>query len=677
MIPLTPSPRLARGFLLALATAGLAFAQTLPTAKALAAEMGMGWNLGNTMELINVQPIPTSRALFDSVKAAGFKTVRIPAAWDMHADKNTYVIDPAWMAQVKKVVDFAIAADLYVMLNIHWDGGWVEGKIDSAATRPAMKAVMYAKQGAYWKQIATTFKDYDKRLLFASANEPGVDKQENLPILMGLHQIFVDTVRATGGNNASRTLILPGPSTSFEHTADWITALPTDKIADRLMVEAHFYPYQFCLMSQPAYDWGPEPAYPFFYWGQQYHSTTDAIHNPKWGEESYVDSQFNLMKPKFLDKNIPVLVGEFGAMKRLSPTGDNLRLAILSRRHFYNYVTKAALSRGMIPVAWDAGGKGDGTMTVFERNQPKEGAIYDLGLLNAMRKGAGQSALPGDTTSDYTVLTGENAMRVLYSAKDSGFATINLGVVKGDMTAVDSVLVRAYFKGTTSYDSAGTAKYGFASMSVVTMSKNWTWREGSLGQLAFDEWKTYSIPVAADTSVKGALVPADRAKIDFFALQAYSKGYRGAIYVDWIGFKSKTGTVETHYTFNEKAPEEGSGNVEAIKLVPVASVDADEEWKTATTSMWGSVSIGPRRVGQRYDFQVTTTKDAIRATFTSEGTSRATAILRDLQGRTLWSRTFEAKAGNNTMDIPRLHHGAAFLHIRQGARERVGKVYLP
>jgi endoglucanase len=103
----------------------LAFTSTwaadLPTAKVIAQEMGVGWNLGNTMELINVQPVP-SKALFDSVKAAGFKTVRIPAAWSMHANQTTHVIDPSWMAQVKKVVDDAIASNLYVMLNIHWDG---------------------------------------------------------------------------------------------------------------------------------------------------------------------------------------------------------------------------------------------------------------------------------------------------------------------------------------------------------------------------------------------------------------------------------------------------------------------------------------------------------------------------------------------------------------------------
>jgi len=641
----------------------------LPTAKSIATEMGVGWNLGNTLELIGVQPIPT-KALIDSVKKAGFKTIRIPAAWNLHADQATHAIDPAWMAQVKTVVDYAIQDSLFVVLNIHWDGGWLEGKIDSAASSPGILATMRAKQGAYWKQIAKTFRDYDRHLLFASANEPGVDDQANLGILMAIHQIFVDTVRATGGNNASRTLILQGPSTSFEHSADWITTLPTDRIADRFMVEAHFYPYQFCLMSQDA-SWGK----PFYYWGKGYRSATDPTHNPTWGEEAYVDSQFNLMKPKFLNRNIPVLVGEFGALKRLTPTGDNLRLSLLSRRHFYNYVMKAALSRGMIPVAWDAGGKGDGTMTIFDRRN--EGAIYDLGLLNAIRDAAGLAKLPGDTTSDYQVATGANAMRLLYSAKDSGFGQVNLGVAKGDMTSCDTVLVRAYVKGSTRYDSAGVAKSGYASLSLVTMSKGWTWREASLGKLTFDGWNTYAVPVSSNTADAGALVPADRAAIDFFALQAYSHGYRGAIYVDWIAFKSRGGATDTVYKFDEKAPEEGTGNIDGIKLVPVASVAGDLEWTTATSTRWTTTAIHERRPDRDLAIGTVATREGILASWSALSTGTALVTIKDPQGRTLWSRSVSVQAGRNSLTIPSLRHGIALVEIRQDGAFRSAKIGIP
>jgi len=405
-------------------------------------------------------------------------------------------------------------------------------------------------------------------------------------------------VRATGGNNASRSLILQGPSTSFEHSADWITNLPTDKIADRFMVEAHFYPYQYCLMSQPA-NWGTM-AYPFYYWGKGNHSTTDLIHNPSWGEEAYVDSQFNLMKPKFLSKSIPVLVGEFGAMKRMTLTGDSLRLSILGRRHFYNYVVKSALDKGMIPVLWDAGGKGDGTMTVFDRT--KDGAVYDLGLLNAVRSAAGLSKLPGDT-SEWILPTGNSSMRILYSAKDSLFGQVALSVTKPDMSNCDTVLVRAYVKGTSSYDSAGVAKFGYISLSLVTMSKSWTWREAGLGKLTMDGWKTYAIPVASSSSDSSTLVPADRSAIDFLGLQAYSKAFRGAIYVDWIAYKSKGGSADTVYGFNQSVPEKGTGNVETVSLFSTDAVASDVEWTTATTgykTTTGIADLAKARNGLRH-----------------------------------------------------------------------------
>jgi hypothetical protein len=666
-----------RATAVALIAVGASFSATLPTAKSIAAEMGAGWNLGNTLELSNVQPIPT-KALFDSVKAAGFKTVRIPAAWDSHADQTTHVINTDWMAQVKTVVDYAIQDSLFVVLNIHWDGGWVEGKIDSAASRPAMKATMYAKQGAYWRQIATTFKDYDRHLLFASANEPSVDTQKNLSVLMGLHQIFIDTVRATGGNNATRALILQGPSTSIDHSVDWVTTalFPTDPTTTekRLMWEVHFYPYQFCLMSQDA-DWGK----PFYYWGKGYHSTTDQAHNPTWGEESYVDSQFNRVKTKFVDQGIPVLVGEFGALKRLTLTGDSLKLHILSRRHFYNYIVNSAVSKGLIPIAWDAGGTGDGSMSVFRRSNT-EGAIYDLGLLNAIRNGDGLSKLAGDTTSDYTVATGANAMKILYSALDSMGGQVNPGVAKANISAYDSIVVRAFVNGNTSYDSAGT-RSGYLSLSLVTMSydavskKDWTWREKSLGALTMDGWKNYSIPLSKDTTNTTALVPADPTNIEFFALQAYSKAYNGTIYVDYIVFKTKSGTSDTLYTFDQKAPETFYKDVVSVSLIPVANVAADQEWKTATKA-YRTTSIHATAADRR-TLGIAAANGMIRASFQADGQAPAMAELMNVQGRTIWSRSFVTVPGTNELEIPNQQSGFAILRIRQTSSDLVGKVYCP
>ncbi|MGD9202491.1 MAG: cellulase family glycosylhydrolase [Chitinispirillia bacterium] len=384
-------------------TAVLAFSQNLPTAGSIAKEMGVAWNIGNTMEVPNNptawgNPIPTTK-LIDAVKTGGFKTVRIPCAWDSHADQSTLTIDSKWLEQVKKVVDYCIKNGLYVIINSHWDGGWLEHNV-----KPEKSAEVNKKQGAYWKQIATFFRDYDHHLLFAGANEPAVQDPYGTPfdadrmvVLNSYHQAFIDAVRTTGGNNASRTLIIQGPRTDIELTNKVMTKLPTDKITDRLMAEVHFYPYQFALMENDA-DWGKV----FYYWGKENHSTTDTERNPTWGEESYVDSLFGLMKKQFVDKGIPVVLGEFGAIKRNNLAGESLERHLKSRCFYYEYVVSSAKSRGLIPVTWDAG-MGDTKFTIFDRNS---GAVYDKDLLEAIRRGDNK-----ETAAD-------NTIEIDYSAKD-------------------------------------------------------------------------------------------------------------------------------------------------------------------------------------------------------------------------------------------------------------------
>jgi len=355
-------------------------AQNLPTAKQTADAMTIGWNLGNTLEAIGGETAwgnpMTTQDLINKVKAAGFNTVRLPVAWDIHANQNTGVIDAAWMARVKQVVDYCMNADVYVILNIHWDNGWLEEHCTQDA-----KTAVNAKQKNYWTQIATTFKNYDGHVLFASANEPNVDDATQMAVLLSYHQTFIDAVRATGGNNASRSLIVQGPRTDIEKTNSLMNTMPTDKIANRLMVEIHYYtPYQFTLMTADA-DWGKQ----FYYWGKDNHSTTDASHNPTWGEEADVDKFFQMMKTKFVDKGYPVIMGEIGAMKRNTLAGSALTLHLKSREFYYEYVTKSALCHGILPVFWDTGALNDNNMTLFNRNT---GAVVDQGTLNAVMRGA-------------------------------------------------------------------------------------------------------------------------------------------------------------------------------------------------------------------------------------------------------------------------------------------------
>ena len=378
------------------------FAETLPTANQIFEKMGFGINIGNTME---VPGNPTgwgnkfpTEAYIDSVKAAGFSTIRIPCAWDSHATNG--VINESWMDSVQTVVDMCMRAGLVTVLNIHWDGGWLEGNLSDDK-----KDEVNAKQKAYWTQIANHFKNYNENLLFASANEPATtddNYKHETEILMTYHQTFVDAVRATGGNNASRTLVIQGPSTSVDRTCEVmpVSKLPKDVIADRLMVEVHYYdPYTYTLMNEPA-DWGAI-VQPQYYWGTEdlatgddivhncgYNAWANAMGDPCTGDR--MDDQFGKMKTNFVDKGVPVLIGEFGANDRVGVlTGDAYAKHRKGRLAYYDYLMKSAFKHKVVPVAWDTGHEGENNMTIIRRQSEPDGSIFDLEILNIMRHAYG------------------------------------------------------------------------------------------------------------------------------------------------------------------------------------------------------------------------------------------------------------------------------------------------
>jgi len=143
------------------------------------------------------------------------------------------------------------------------------------------------------------------------------------------------------------------------------------------MAEIHYYsPWNFTGMEKDE-TWGNQ----FYYWGKAYHSTTDLAHNPTWGEESYADVTLNLMKTKFVDKGIPVIMGEYGSMLRTNLTGDALKLHKDSRAYYFKYVTKQAKANGILPFFWEAGGSG----AIFNR---KNNSVADQQSLNALIEGA-------------------------------------------------------------------------------------------------------------------------------------------------------------------------------------------------------------------------------------------------------------------------------------------------
>lgn len=379
------------------------------SAQTLAAKIKLGWNMGNSMEAVlknadgsylkleGVAPenswgnASVSNELMQRVKQSGFDAVRLPLSWDQYADPASAKIDPAWLARVKTAVQLAINNGLYVLINIHWDGGWLENNVNAQA-----QAAVQDKQRAYWSQIATALRDFDERLLFASANEPHVENASEMAVLLAYHQTFIDAVRATGGKNAHRILVVQGPSTSAEKTYQLMNTLPKDSIANKLMVEVHSYtPYQFTLMQEPQ-DWG-FTAYPFYYWGNGNHSNNDTQHNPTWGEEADLDKEFNYMKEKFTSKGIPVILGEFSAMRRNEqvPAAER-NLHFKSRAYWHKTVAQKALQNGLIPFYWDAGdAKGKFGSGLFDRDQDtraeaSNNTLVDIETMNALKAGVGK-----------------------------------------------------------------------------------------------------------------------------------------------------------------------------------------------------------------------------------------------------------------------------------------------
>jgi len=367
-----------KAFLIVIMVCGLLMSGSikaqLPTAQNIASKMKVGWNLGNTLEAIGGETAwgaaYTSQKLIDAVKVSGFNTVRLPVAWFSHSDTVTSVIDKVWIARVKEIVDYCIKDSMYVIINDHWDKGWLENRVNTAN-----KAQVNKRQQAYWTQIASYFKDYNEHLLFASANEPNVNDATGMSVLLSYHQTFIDAVRGTGGNNSTRTLIIQGPSTDIDKTNTLMNTMPVDQIANRLIVEVHYYtPWNFCGMNVDQ-SWGKM----FYYWGKGNHSTTDVTRNATWGEESDMDKYLGLMKTKFVDKGIPVIIGEYGAFRRkLSPPSDQV-LHNASIEYYYRYFVKSAMNKGIITYCWDTPGG------LFDRSNA---TIIDHGVLNAIMQGA-------------------------------------------------------------------------------------------------------------------------------------------------------------------------------------------------------------------------------------------------------------------------------------------------
>ncbi len=352
------------------------------TAFETAASISMAVNIGNTLEAIGGETAWGAAKInadyIRSIRESGFDAVRLPVAWYNHADKNTLKIDEDWMKRVDEVVQLCIANGLYVFMNIHWDEGWMELNIDSYS------ADVDRIQRELWTQIADRFKDYDKHLVFCGANEAGKDTQASADALKAYMQTFIDVVRASGSNNANRVLVVQAPGTDIDRAVKYCTGnMPTDNVADRMMLEVHCYdPSDFTLLQNDG-EWGADSKVRYF-WGQDFHTGTDR--DCTWGEENHIDTQMQKLKTNFVDKGIPVIIGEFGCGRRRTflATIDEARHRA-SRCYYHSYIVKSAKNHGAVPFLWD---------TPNEMFNRQTGTVIDPDNLAALKQGAADGKYP-------------------------------------------------------------------------------------------------------------------------------------------------------------------------------------------------------------------------------------------------------------------------------------------
>jgi endoglucanase len=373
-------------------------------ASQIVAEMGAGWNLGNQLEAnANGYPSETAwgqpavtQALIDKVKAAGFKTIRIPVSYLRHIGSGPdYTINPSWLNRIQEVVNYAYNRGLYVMINMHGDGyktingSWLICESSSQAT-------IKAKYQRVWQQVANKFKNYDQHLILESMNEE-FDGQYGRPTqpcysnINSYNQIFVDTVRKTGGNNSSRWLLVPGWNTNIDYTAgNYGFVLPTDQYRSpsipsnerRIMISVHHY---------SPWDFAGEESGTITQWGR---AATNPSRTSTWGQEDYLDSQLKKMYDTFVTKGYPVVVGEYGAIDKSSFDSSNNRY----RADFARAVAATAKKYGAAAVYWDNGENGQYGFGLFNRRSyvVTQQGIVDA-IMSGVRSAAGSPGLSSGT----------------------------------------------------------------------------------------------------------------------------------------------------------------------------------------------------------------------------------------------------------------------------------------
>ena len=302
--------------------------------------MSPGINIGNTLENTASWETgwgnpPITSGFVASLAHLGFRAVRLPVAWDTYAVQGHIQTDK--LRRVREVVDWITAAGMFCVIDIHWDGGWIDSdwKQRFPRTYATFSAEAQRKYRVYWEQIANFFADENEKVIFEALNEEtnfsnAGSSSDAYATLTRVNQMFIDTVRGTGGNNARRLLVVTGYSTDIQKTSDEEYRLPRDTLPGRLFISVHYYtPYEFCGLDTDA-GWGKV--------------------RRTWGsadDMKQLEQLFDRLNEFTRRHDIPAFIGEFGVTRKREST---------SRIRWMSAVANAARSRGMVPVLWDTGG---------------------------------------------------------------------------------------------------------------------------------------------------------------------------------------------------------------------------------------------------------------------------------------------------------------------------------
>ena len=319
----------------------------------------MGWNLGNSLEAEGTETSwgnpATTADMIKAIKGEGFNAVRIPVRWGQHCDMSTMTIDEKWLSRVKEIVDWCLAEDMYVIINTHHDL-WLEHYPTNAK-----KTELNEKLGKLWTNIATAFADYDGRLAFAGLNEVNAEgnwgltpTQENYDVTNSFNQTFVDAVRATGGNNAQRNLIVQSyrcnPTMGLTNLV-----VPTDPTPNRLSVEFHYYdPYSFCSGAAGSYN----------YWGIAFSDKGTVTPD---GNEKSLANFFLTIREKWWEQGLGVVIGEYGCSCHYTTADKATQEA--NMQYYMKCLVAEARKNGFAAFVWDNNAYGNGSekFGIFDR----------------------------------------------------------------------------------------------------------------------------------------------------------------------------------------------------------------------------------------------------------------------------------------------------------------------